>query len=190
MLNRAAFITFSLLLSAIAFSSYTFTTYNEKDIANFLQWKQCETTPSHDSPLHQVKKEVQKDLYLTEENQQRHVQIAHKGSFLTYSSETGAHEELYGIVGYVQEEANDGACDVRQFSSNRGTYSLSDHKFRTEEVLMTFYQAQSSAMNEESVAMRGKAKSVELSLEDKDLRMNAEHFRVTIPKERAHAIFE
>lgn len=184
MLNKASFITFFMLITTMALVSYKLMVFGKKDVTNFLQWKNQEKTPKHCPPIHQVKKDVQKDLFLHEDGEQRHVQILHNGSFLTYSSDTGAHEELYGIEGYVHENRADGVCDMRKFTSDRGTYSLSDHKFRTEEVLITFIQG-----NEKN-AMRGKAKSVELSLEDKDLRMRAEHFRVTIPKERAHAIFD
>ncbi len=190
MLNRASFLTFTILLCSFFSIGYALFSFDEADIVRFTQWKTAKKTPSHRPPIHQIKKGVQKDLFLCEEGSRRHIQIAHENGFLTYSSDKGAHEELYNITGYIQESTADGVSQMRKFQSERGTYSLSDHKFQAEEVLMTFYQAEGTQLVKEidEVTMRGRARSVELCLENKDLSMRANHFQATIPKESANAI--
>ena len=188
MLKQACFV-FSLLfaLSALPMALF-FLPPRKQEIDGFakeLQEKWHKDTKKR--PFHQIREQVQKDLFLAEENGRRQVSLKACSSIVTVKDKEIV-EEMKNLRCFMQDKLSETKGEkwqqVRYFHSDKGVYQFETHLFKAETVDMTLYEAPGWTLeleeHPEKTFLSGIAHAVTFSLKEGYPHFHAEKFKALI----------
>lgn len=171
---------------------------SEKDIASYqnkinTHQRQKEESLKDKNRSTPKRKNVQKDMWLTQDNGQRfHYRLCSDLSVLNLVSLNNKWEiveELKGITGWMQEKLyfvdEKPWQQIRYLSAEKGFYSYSSHYFEADSVFLSFYRLPFhnlpvSIPSKYSPSLEGKASQVSLTIEGSNPRLKAKHFEALV----------
>ena len=141
-------------------------------------------------PLLQTRKEVQKDIFLTQNKSRLHFRICSEKSFVKLTEKKDNIEfieDLDTIKCFFQDrisfdsQTNSYNQQLRCFTADKGTYVYPSHKFSTDSINLSFLEIPGNNLPDSidhfPPHLKGFAKEVSFILTDKSPQLNASHFR-------------
>ena len=201
---KKAFFYLLILFSFLAFSFFTYKVFliGEKDIEEYhaILNRKSDLTSCKSlkrEPLYQTRQNVQKDIYLTQSNNQRlHFRIFSKSSTICLiEKKYGIEllEDLKNLDCLVQDKIcfnsqnNKYNQQLRYFTAKKGSYIYPSHKFTTDTINLEFFDIPGKDLPENidlyRSYLKGFAKGVSFTLTDKSPELTAEHFRASFDLE-------
>jgi hypothetical protein len=183
MLRKTFYIAFiSTVCSVLIITSNLFI-ISKKDYEDFKNLNVL-NKPNNDSDITQNREDVQKDLYIIDDNFRKHFQISSKSSVLYLKQNKNNidfYENLSDISCYFQDkfiEKNKFSYQhLKQFTSKNGIYKYPSHSFIANDVNLNFYYLKKdldfNKLDNNNAYLQGKAKNIELKLIDKKPILNA-----------------
>lgn len=148
-------------------------------------------------PFSQNRTNVQKDIFLNQNNSRVHFRIFAENSFLTLTEKKEnieITENLKNIKCLIQDkisfnsEKNHFEQQLRYFTAKNGTYLYPSHKFLTDTINLSFFDLPGNVLPDDidlfTPTLKGFAKEVSFTLIDKYPEINASHFRASFDLER------
>jgi hypothetical protein len=191
MIRRAMFFSLLLLFPSLAILSFFLFVPNQTDYESYekIQEKQKRSLTSNTFPkeeIHQMRDNVQKDLWVMNDNERLHFRIFSDHSDLTLQhkeKEMEIIENLKNIQCWIQEKISlpQNYQFIRYFSSEVGTYRYPSHSFFAPQIFLSFFQLPGSELPSDIFAfspyLEGIAHRVFFQLTDKVPAFAASHLR-------------
>jgi hypothetical protein len=190
------FTLLSALLVAIYFTLNIFT-LKPKDIKKYhkILNRKAKLTSSKAfkrKPIDQKRTNVQKDIFLIQNNSRLHFRIFSKNSTLKITEKQSSIElieNLKNIKCFAQDKIHYNLENkrfeqkIRYFTAKEGTYAYPSHKFLTSSINLSFFDLPGKTLppdiNSFTPYLKGVAREVSFFLKDKSPKLNAHHFRAS-----------
>ena len=197
-------IFYVLLIFAFLFCGYlTFHLFHvsDKDLGKYQKiYFSSKKQDSDVKPATQKRSGVQKDIFFTRNEQRFHFKIFSEKSEITVANKKEIIENLENIVCLTQDKIffdntkQEPMQQLRYFTAKEGTYTYPSHKFTTNFMNLTLFEAPGSelpaSVNGLKPYLAGTAKEVSFSLIDKMPTLSAYHFKAAVDFDKALLNFE
>lgn len=143
-------------------------------------------------PIHQERTNVQKDIFLLQNNSRLHFRIFSKNSTLKITEKQNSIELIENLKNikcfaqdkiYYNPESKRFEQKIRYFTAKEGTYTYPSHKFLTDSINLSFFDLPGktlpSNIHSFTPYLKGIAREVSFFLKDKSPKLNAHHFRAS-----------
>jgi hypothetical protein len=172
MFRKMTLFSLTLLVSTTVAGLHFLTRQNKTDLADYEKLIQESVELRSKSalerqPAHQLRTQVQKDIWTLNNRQRLHYRLKSQRSDLTIGQKKGkidAVEKLQKIDCCMQEEFDGDGQQIRYLFADDGTYFFPSHKFIAEEVDLYFFSLQGHELPRswpsESPFLRGTANEV------------------------------
>jgi len=194
-----SFISLSLFFLISIFLFKIFSIKNE-DIQKYHQTLHQQTSYKflQREPIHQKRENVQKDIFILQNNSRLHFKIFSTNSTLFIvekQNKIELKENLENIKCLMQDkieffpQKNSFEQKIRYFTAKTGTYLYPSNKFFTDSIKINFFELPGNTLPEDinsfTPYLKGSAKDVSFYLSDKSTKLNAEHFKASVDIKKA-----
>lgn len=191
MLVKTTIFFSSLLVLISGFLAWYLLTIREIDYKEYQELEMQKTAAIEKKslwkPLKQMRQEVQKDIYLPEEETRLHVRIISSSSELSFrfiNKKPQVVENLKNLECWMQDKLLESSQQIRYFTAKEGTYLFPSHFFYAQKVNLSFYQYPGrilpTVVPEENSFLRGYANEVSFQLCEKSPTFSANQLKATV----------